>query len=101
MQMPKQVSCVQYRTRHAGVLKPRLFQEETRNMYPALPEMPNEKVQETGQFMYSTVAGQLPALQATAANQPSVIQLPAPIQQSFTSDAAIGLHYQMSSAFSP
>ena len=67
-------------------------------MYPALPEIPSEKHQETGQFLCSTVAAQ-PAHQTIPASPPPIIQLPATIQQSFTSDAAIGLHYQMSSEF--
>jgi len=65
-------------------------------MYPSpIPEIQEpEKPSDMSQFMYSTVSSPQPTLHASST---PVVQIPQNVQQSFASDAAIGLHYQMSS----
>jgi len=65
-------------------------------MYPSpLPEVKGSENPSDGmgQFSHSTSSPQ-PTLLAPS---PPLVQIPQDVQQSFTSDAAIGLHYQMSS----
>ena len=65
-------------------------------MYPSpLPEIqaPEKSSDGMGQFLYSTVSSPQPTLLAPS----NPVQIPQNVQQSFASDAAIGLDYQMSS----
>ena len=84
----------------AEITQAPLVKSSNNTMYPSpLPEIqgPEKYLSDAGQFLYSTTTSPQPTLQVPS---PQVVQVPQNVQQSFAADAAIGLHYQMSSELS-